>query len=101
MRGERGISDGGRGVAVQKSPEKRNRRRNDGIRKRNSDSPLRILRQRSFERRNEMPELRRKRKKTIIRTALRNRFSITQGGFYSSSIYLSGISDIYGDGSDG
>ena len=48
-----------------------------------------------------MPELRRKRKKTIIKTALRNRFSITQGNFYSSSIYLSGISDIYGDGSDG
>lgn len=48
-----------------------------------------------------MPELRRKRKKTIIKTALRNRFSIPQGGFYRSSIYLSGISDIYGDGSDG
>lgn len=48
-----------------------------------------------------MPELRRKRKKTIIKTALRNRKTIPQGGFYRSSIYLSGISDIYGDGNDG
>lgn len=69
--------------------------------KRNSDSPLRILRQRSFGRRNEMPELRRKRKKTIIRTALRNCFPIPQGGVLFSVIYFEGISDIYGDGSDG